>query len=253
MKYGGVRLRFLDFDILEEDLISAANELIQRAQTGLRSHVLTLNALIVYEYIHNLEYKNALATVNYVVPDGSGVLKAIKLISKRRVERVPGIDLMLKICELSSETGLRVFFLGSKEGIVTKTVEKLKQRFPLIDIAGYHSGFFAREESDTIVSEINSSSADIVFVGMGVPKQDIWIAENIDKLHASVLMGVGGSFDVISGDLKRAPLWMQKAGLEWLYRIVQEPGKRLKIIPKLVSFETYVVGSYFKSRRGGSR
>ncbi|HNS34501.1 MAG TPA: WecB/TagA/CpsF family glycosyltransferase [Mesotoga sp.] len=246
-------LQFLDFDLQEKDLVSAADELIQRTQLGVRSHVLTLNALIAYEYINNEEYKKALSTVNYVVPDGSGVLKAIKLISKQRIERVPGIDLMLKICELSSGVGQKIFLLGSKESIVTKTTEKLKQRFPLIDIVGYHSGFFTQEESDTIVSKINNSSADIVFVGMGVPRQDIWIAKNLDRLNAMLLMGVGGSFDVISGDLKRAPLFMQKAGLEWLYRIFQEPGKRLKIIPKLFSFECYVIRSYFESKRGGSR
>lgn len=88
---------------------------------------------------------------------------------------------------------------------------------------------------------------------MGVPRQELWIAENAEKLQAKILMGVGGSFDVVSGNLKRAPLWMQRAGLEWLYRVVREPGKRLKIIPKLFSFETYVIRSYLESRRGGSR
>jgi N-acetylglucosaminyldiphosphoundecaprenol N-acetyl-beta-D-mannosaminyltransferase len=253
MKFGGVRLRFLDFELEEKDLVSVANELIQRTQSGVRSHVLTINALIAYEYMHNEEYCRALHKVNYVVPDGSGVLKAIKLISKRNLERVPGIDLMLKLCELSAEKGLSIFLLGSKETVVTKTTEKLKQRFPLIDIVGHHSGFFTQEENDTIVSEINASSADILFVGMGVPRQELWIAENAEKLQAKILMGVGGSFDVVSGNLKRAPLWMQRAGLEWLYRVVREPGKRLKIIPKLFSFETYVIRSYLESRRGGSR
>ena len=245
-------LRFLDFDLQDRDLDSAASELLDGVKSGKKYFVLTLNALIVYEYLRNRDYHEALERVNYVVPDGSGVLKAIKLLNKRKVGRVPGIDLMLTICKLASMGNERIYLLGSKTDTVTKTIRKLKERYPGLNIAGSHNGFFDESESDTIVAEINNSRADILFVGMGVPKQELWITKNLDGLNARILMGVGGSFDVISGNLKRAPVWMQRVGLEWFYRTVQEPRKRLRLIPKLVKFELHILKSYLCLRRGGS-
>jgi len=245
-------LRFLDFDLQDRDLDSAASELLGGTKSDKKYFVLTLNALIVYEYLHNRDYHEALKRVNYVVPDGSGVLKAVKLLNKKKVSRVPGIDLMLTLCKLASIGSERIYLLGSQIDTVTKTIRKLKERYPGLNIVGSHNGFFDESESDTIVAEINNSRTDILFVGMGVPKQELWITKNLDRLNVGVLMGVGGSFDVISGNLNRAPVWMQKIGLEWLYRTVQEPRKRLRLIPKLAKFELHILKSYFCLRRGGS-
>ncbi len=246
-------MRFLDFDLRDRDLDSAARELLDGTNSGNRFFVLTLNALIVHEYLHNEKYRASLKRVNYVVPDGSGILKAVKLLTGKTVSRVPGIELMLKLCENSGRSDFGIYLLGAKEHVVTQTIEKLKERFPIIKVVGSRCGFFDERESDTIVSEINNSLADILFVGMGVPKQEIWLGKHFEDLKVNIAMGVGGSFDVISGNLKRAPNWMQRAGFEWLYRIFQEPRKRLKIIPKLFSFELHVIKSYFRLRRGGSR
>lgn len=244
-------MNFLDFNLQDGDLDRAAAELLEGVKSREKFFVLTLNALIAYEYMHNEEYNKSLKEVNYVVPDGSGVLKAVKLLTGKRATRIPGIELMLKLCELSVTSRVRIYLLGSREETVTKSVEKLKERFPKIEVVGARSGFFEESENDTIVWEINASRADILFVGMGVPKQELWIAKNWGKLEVKLAMGVGGSFDVISGNLKRAPGWIQRIGLEWLYRIAQEPKKRLKVLPKLVDFELYVIKTYFSSRRGG--
>jgi len=246
-------LNFLDFPLQEGTVSSCAQDLIEGVKKGNRYFVLTLNSLIVYEYLHNEEYKKALKKVNYVVPDGSGVIKAVKLLYKRNLNRIPGIELMQEICAQSSKKGFKIYFLGAEEGIAQRAVTNLKEKFPELKVVGFRNGFFSDKENAKIVNDINQSNADFLFVGMGVPKQEIWISRNWEKLDVSLAMGVGGSFDVLAGKVVRAPKWMQRHGLEWCFRILQEPRKRLKVVPKLLSFALYVLKSNFREKRGESR
>lgn len=243
-------MKFLGFEISELDIHNNAKKLLKGIKTGKRFFVLTINSLIVYEIFEKPEYAKAVEKVNYVVPDGIGVIKAIKFFKKRKLNRVPGIELMLKLCELAEKEGLEIFLLGSKEDVVKQTAINLSKKFPLLKIVGTHHGFFTEEENDKIVSLINQTNAKLLFVAMGVPKQEIWISKNLDSLKPMLAMGVGGSFDVIANKIKRAPNWMQKAGLEWLYRIIKEPRKRLKIVPRLIKSIIYLL-RYTSSRERG--
>lgn len=241
-------MNFLGFDFKCKNLEDTSAELIKGVLVGNKYYVLTINALIAYEYLHNPEYKSVTSKVNYVVPDGAGVLKALKRLYGKIVPRVAGIDLMVSLCERSQERSIPIYLLGSTKISVSETVISLRSKFPNIKIVGCHSGFFSESENDRIISEINNSGAKLLFVGMGVPKQEKWIYDNFENMNIGLAMGVGGSFDVISGKVKRAPEWIQKSSLEWLFRILQEPGKRFKLLPKLISFGFYTLRLSMKKR-----
>ncbi|MCZ6703800.1 MAG: WecB/TagA/CpsF family glycosyltransferase [Ignavibacteria bacterium] len=153
--------------------------------------------------------------------DGQAIVWASRLLGKPLPERVSGIDLMDNIVQLASKRGYKIYFLGAKDEVVLKVVNHYEQKFGPEIIAGYRNGYF--DDNRAVINDINLSGADIIFVGIRSPKKEIFLFENRDQLIPNLLMGVGGSFDVISGAIKRAPLWMQNNGLEWLYRVIQEP------------------------------
>ena len=128
---------------------------------------------------------------------------------------------MEMLCELSNEKKFKIFMYGAKPEIVKKAKENLEKKYPNINIVGYIDGY--EKDNEKIVNMINESGADIMFVALGSPKQEFWINENKKKLNCKIYQGVGGSFDVFSGTIKRAPKWMQKCGLEWFYRLIKEP------------------------------
>ena len=158
---------------------------------------------------------------------------ASKLRGGKIRSRVTGIDSMKMLCELSDENGYRIFMYGAKEEILQKAKEKLIETYPNIQIAGTMNGY--QKDKQAVVDAINESKADIVLVAMGSPRQENWIVENMNTVCAKVFQGVGGSFDVVSGTIPRAPQWMQKCGLEWLFRLLREP-KRIGRQIHLVSF-----------------
>jgi N-acetylglucosaminyldiphosphoundecaprenol N-acetyl-beta-D-mannosaminyltransferase len=136
---------------------------------------------------------------------------------------VTGIDLFERLVEHAARREWSVYFLGAREESVRGTVERLKSRRAELKVAGYHNGFFAASESDAIADAIKQSAADLLFVAMGSPAQEIWIASQLARTGVHFALGVGGSFDHLSGLAIRAPQWMQHAGLEWLYRLMREP------------------------------
>ncbi|WP_281001047.1 WecB/TagA/CpsF family glycosyltransferase [Marinitoga aeolica] len=200
-----------------------------------KTWVVTLNALMFLEYFKNTEYKYELQNSTISIPDGIGVVKYLEKWGYA-TERCPGIDTMLKICEWQEH---KIFLLGSQPGIADKAKNHLKEKFPQISIVGTHHGYF--KNHNEVIEKINNSGAEILFVGMGVPKQEEFIYKNIHKLNVKMAMGVGGSIDVISGKIPRAPKVFQIFGLEWLYRMLREP-KRFKKLPDLMNF-------YFKIYR----
>ncbi|MDD3426621.1 MAG: WecB/TagA/CpsF family glycosyltransferase, partial [Aminobacterium sp.] len=139
-------------------------------------------------------------------------------------ERITGIDFLIQLCRTASVEGWPVYFLGGKPGVANAAVEKLKGQYSDLKISGVHDGYFSSgTEEEGIIREIKENKTCLLFVGMGLPRQEKWIYAHREDLGNLVAIGVGGSFDVISGKLTRAPLLIQKAGLEWLYRLVQEP------------------------------
>lgn len=185
--------------------------------------VVTLNALAAYLSRKDPEYASIASEASLCLPDGWGVVWALKMLGSSVQERVTGIDFMEHACRAASIEGWPVFLLGGSEKVVAEAALKLEEKYPSLKIAGYHSGYFTEIDEDNIVNEIRKSRARIIFAGMGVPKQEQWLARNLPRLGAVAGIGVGGSFDVISGSLKRAPLFLQKIGCEWLFRLVQEP------------------------------
>lgn len=184
--------------------------------------VATVNALAVMEAEKNDEYASALDGSFLTLADGAGLVWALKLLGAPVQERVTGIDYMIGLARMAAAEGWPVYLLGSKPAIVEKAASELRRRFPDLVVAGFRHGYF--DEGDaSVVDEIRESGAKILFVAMGIPKQEIWVTENAERLGDLLAVGVGGAFDVVSGTLKRAPELLQKIGLEWFYRLLQEP------------------------------
>nr|WP_306287939.1 WecB/TagA/CpsF family glycosyltransferase [Pseudoalteromonas sp. WY3] len=164
--------------------------------------------------------------------DGMGVVFGARFLGHDVPERVAGVDLFHELLAMSAKRDFPVFLLGATEDVVNKTAEVVKAQNPNLNIAGYHDGyFFGNKEGDdeeAVVTKIRESGAKLLFVAITSPKKENFINKWQDKLGVDFVMGVGGTFDVVAGKVKRAPQWMQKVGLEWLYRVIQEPGRMWK-------------------------
>lgn len=171
------------------------------------------------------EIVNASPLVN---ADGQSIVWAGRFFGYDIPERVTGIDLFTRLVSEGETEGYKVYYFGAEEEVVKQVVAIHQEMYPKLKIAGYRNGYFEDKESLEIVQEINKSGADIVFVAFSSPKKEFWIHEYIDQLNVPFVMGVGGSFDVISGKTKRAPNWMKNCGLEWLFRFAQEPIRLFK-------------------------
>ena len=159
--------------------------------------------------------------------DGMGVVFGARFLGHDVPERVAGVDLFHELLAMSAKRDFPVFLLGATEEVVSKTAEVVKAQNPNLNIAGYNDGYFWDDE-EAVVTKISESGAKLLFVAITSPKKENFINKWQDKLGVDFVMGVGGTFDVVAGKVKRAPQWMQKAGLEWLYRVIQEPGRMWK-------------------------
>ncbi len=183
-------------------------------------------------------------SADLVIPDGIGLIYASKIKKNPLKERVTGFDTSLKMLEVANEEKLKVFLLGGKEGVAKAAAEKIKERYPHLYISGYNNGYFkgahtgfpGNDEELEVIRKINDSEPDILFVGLGIPKQEKWINLYKDKLKCKVIIGNGGTMDIIAGNLKRAPEVFQRLGLEWFYRLIKEPSriKRQIVLPQFI-------------------
>jgi len=185
--------------------------------------VVTLNAIAARLGRVDDLYRKAATSASLRLADGCGLVWGLKFLGTPVQERVTGIDFMEQICRNASVEGWPVYLLGSEEETVKRTATVLRERYQGLHICGYHSGYFSIDEEKDIISDIRNSGAKVLFVAMGVPKQEKWLYETLPLIGPVVAGGVGGAFDVISGKLARAPQAFQKCGLEWLYRLFQEP------------------------------
>ncbi len=165
-----------------------------------------------------------------VTPDGAGILLASRLLGVPVSYKVSGVDLVAHLCALSPGKGYRIFFLGAAPGVAAEAAEKAQARWPGTHIVGVCDGYFTLEQEPGVLAQIKAAAPDIVMVAFGIPKQEKWIARHKAALGVPVFMGIGGSFDVLSGRVKRAPLFMQRFGFEWLYRLIQNPKKISKVM-----------------------
>jgi len=176
-----------------------------------------------------------------VTPDGMPLVWIGRLQGHREIERVCGADLVEFVCDHGREDGLRHFFYGGKPGVAEKMAERLKQRFPGLQIAGTYCPPFrplSTEEDADVVALVRQTETDVLWVGISTPKQEFWMRDHLDRLPGVTMLGVGAAFDFISSEVRRAPLWMQRAGLEWLHRLCSEPRRLwrryLVMAPKFV-------------------
>ncbi|MFA5780537.1 MAG: WecB/TagA/CpsF family glycosyltransferase [Elusimicrobiota bacterium] len=196
--------------------------------------IITANPLMIFEAHKNEKLKNIFDTAALVIPESAGVHWAAKFLKTPLKEKIPGIDFMISLLKYAQQKNRPVFFLGAKEEVIKKAVDEIKKKIPELKIAGFHNGYFSENEQD-VLSQIKSSGAEILFAGLNTPFQEIWINENLEKLGVKIAIGVGGSFDVLSGNLRRAPKWMIDRDIEWIFRVAQQPWRILRII-KLFSF-----------------
>lgn len=183
----------------------------------------------------------ALRAAGLLIPDGIGVVLAARLLGLGRSERVPGSELMPRLCELAAGKGYRVFLYGARPEVNDRAAEVLASRYPGLQIVGRAHGYLDPEESEALPARINESDAQIVFVALGSPHQEYWIHRNLGALTSvRVCQGVGGTFDVIAGRVRRAPAWSRRLHLEWLYRLLSQPA-RIRRHGALVEFAVAVL------------
>lgn len=186
-------------------------------------------------------------TADLVIPDGIGIVIAARWLHGCKLDRVAGADLMQAICAAAPARGYRIFIYGSSVTINRQAVEVLRRRHPGISIVGTQHGYCPPGEMDELISRINEARPDILFVGLGSPHQELWIQNYLPKLRVKVIQGIGGTLDIVSGKLKRAPVWARAAGMEWLYRLLCQPS-RIRRQLRLVSFAWEVVAAVMRSR-----
>jgi N-acetylglucosaminyldiphosphoundecaprenol N-acetyl-beta-D-mannosaminyltransferase len=213
-----------------------------------RQHVV-VNVAKMVEMRNDPQLRKIIASCDLINADGMPVVWASKLLGNPLPCRVAGVDLFQELVRLCAENGYRPFFFGAREWVVEKLVEEFKQRHPQLNVAGYRNGYYAEEEELDIAEMVRKSNADMLFVGFSSPKKEKFLNRWMPMMQVPFCMGVGGSFDIISGRTKRAPAWMQKSGLEWCYRIYQEPRRMWKRYAKTNPvFVWMVVKEYFKMK-----
>jgi len=208
-------------NITLEEVIEKVKELIKKGKT---SYIVTPNAAHIVLLQKDKEFRKVYENAELVLCDGQPIIWISKIFGEPLKERITGVDLLFSLLQLSSKEKYGVYLLGAKEGIIKRTVENLQKKFPELRIVGYHNGYFIDDEK--MIKEINERSPDILFIGMGFPKQEKWIFKYIKNLDIKIAVCIGGVFDIVAGKTKRAPVWMQKIGMEWFFRLIQEP-KRL--------------------------
>jgi N-acetylglucosaminyldiphosphoundecaprenol N-acetyl-beta-D-mannosaminyltransferase len=220
------RVNILGVGISAIDLQRAVGEIERWIVGGIAHYVNVCTVHTVMECQNDARLRQIINASGLSTPDGMPLVWLSWLNGHRDAGRVYGPDLMLALCDRSRTTGHRHFFYGGAPGVAELLVRKLEARFPGIPVAGTHSppyGATDAEEDREVLGAINGAAADIVWVGLGTPKQDYWVSRHRALLSAPVLIAVGAAFDFHAGLLRQAPRWMQRSGLEWLFRLLQEP------------------------------
>ncbi len=214
-----------------KDTVKKAEELLEDGGTHM---IFTPNSEIIYAAYKDNSFLQILNAADMNTADGIGVVYASKILKTPLPERVAGFDFLNELLKAVAPKNKRVFLFGSKPGVAELAGEELERRYPGIVICGTRDGYFKDEESEEIARSIKETSPDIVFVCLGAPKQEKWIYNHRSELGAKILMGAGGSLDVLAGKVERAPEKWQKMGLEWAYRLKKEPKRilRMTALPK---------------------
>ncbi|MEQ2527533.1 WecB/TagA/CpsF family glycosyltransferase [Bacillaceae bacterium CLA-AA-H227] len=233
----GVNFTYKNF----KEMLQVISSRINKQQ---KAFIVTANPEIVMYANRHKDYSEIISSADYIVPDGIGVVIASKILQEPLDGRVTGYDLMMSLLKLANENCWSVYLLGGQPEVNLEASLKVKENYPRIELVGSHHGYFDFEDNK-IAEEIKRLKPDLVFVALGFPRQEKWIGKYFKSFEKGVFIGVGGSIDVLSGRIKRAPLMWQKTNLEWLYRLIKQPSrwKRMlelpKFIIKVVSFKLF--------------
>lgn len=198
------------------------------------AYCVTPNAEMAYEALHDEAFRAVLNGASLVLPDGAGVVLGAKILKTPLKQKVAGIEFAQNLLPILEETGKRLFLLGSKPGVADLAAEKMLQKHPKLCVCGTMDGYF-KDDSEA-VARINAARADVVFVCLGAPKQEYFMQKHAPELNVHLMIGLGGTLDGIAGTVKRAPRWMIRLQLEWLYRLIKQPSRlgRMMRLPKFV-------------------
>ena len=222
-----------------DETVDAVEEMIERRVPV--QHVV-INALKVNLMRKDENLRKIVNECPLINADGASIVLAAKMLKIPLKERVAGFDLFVRLVQEASDKNYKIYLFGAREEVVKKVKAIFERKYPTLQIVGYRNGYFTEADEPEIVKNMAESGADMMFVAFSSPKKEYWIRRYLKELNIPFVMGVGGSFDVIAGTTKRAPLWMQKCGMEWFYRFIQEPGRLWKrYLVGNVSFMIYVL------------
>lgn len=246
MASNNINILKLSFDnITKNELLKKLEKSVKEQQ---KTFVVTANPEIVMYANQESEYHSIVQSADYVIADGIGVIIGSKILGTPLPERIAGYDLLVELLKTGSEKGWSAYFLGAKKEVIDKAVENIKSAYPGLHVTGWHDGYF--KESSEITNEIRAKQPDLIFAALGFPRQEKWIFEHIREFEKGIFMGVGGSFDVLAGTVKRAPVIWQKMNLEWLYRLIKQPS-RWKRMLALPLFMLKIINEKFTGKNKG--
>ena len=219
-------MRILDLpvdSVTMDSVLEFVDEHIHKGTTP--TYIVCANPEKVYQLRRFRWLRSFFEAAQLVIPDGIGIVVAARLLYGCRLKRVPGADLMQGICAVAPARNYRIFIYGSSESTNREAVRRLRLRYPGIQIVGSQHGYLPAGEMDDLIARINQARPDVLFVALGSPRQEIWIQQYLPQLRVKVVQGIGGTLDTIAGTVRRAPKWMQAAGLEWFFRLLQQPSR----------------------------
>lgn len=223
----------LGYNVFNKD----RSELLKEIEKRDKVNIISGNPEVLFNGLNNKELeKNFKESYSVIIPDGIGTVLAAKIVKNPVKEKIAGIELMREILSKCNKEGKGIYLLGATEDTLTLCIENIKKEYKDMNIVGSHNGFFDIDNCKDIIDDVKKTQPWGIFVAMGCPRQETFIEKYIKELPCIYYMGVGGSFDVFAGNVKRAPKWMISIGMEWLYRVAKEPWriKRLESIPKFL-------------------
>jgi N-acetylglucosaminyldiphosphoundecaprenol N-acetyl-beta-D-mannosaminyltransferase len=229
-------VHILGIPVHNVDMSAALNQIDGFIRDGAPHHVITADASMIVMAQQDAALRSLIAGAELITPDSTGILWAARRHGVYLRERVSGVEIVEHLCQLSAERGYRIYFLGAGPNIAETAADRMRRKYPGAQIVGTRHGFFSADDTEEIIANIRACRPDVLCVAMGIPKQEKWIAAHRDRLGTPVLIGVGGTLDVLSGAVRRAPRLFQRARLEWLWRVLSNPRKinKVMLLPRFV-------------------
>jgi N-acetylglucosaminyldiphosphoundecaprenol N-acetyl-beta-D-mannosaminyltransferase len=222
---GARRVEILGCPVDALDLSGTADRCLELMERNGGARQVSVNAAKLTSFNRDQEIASFIKACDVISADGQSVVWASRVLGRPLPERVPGIELMFELLEAANQRRLRVYILGSRDPILATAVRRIRAAYPGARVVGTQHGYFPPEDEDQVVASIRSAKPDILFVAMSSPRKERWLGRNNERIGARFAMGVGGAIDVLAGERSRAPEWLQALGLEWMHRLIQEPGR----------------------------